>query len=150
MAKAQAEMTAVSDPLAIHGHHVKLDVTLYDKGGAKYVGVELHTIYDLGCIADTGLILYLNNGAEVDGILEEKNCGDMKDNKGKFSSKVSRHAEYFLYFALDPEDLPDLRTYEMEALDIEGEHLTIERSADDFQDLSRNHFTKFFVEGLSK
>lgn len=151
MASGQAEMTPVTDALPIHGHHVRLDLMLYDKGGAKFMGVELHTIYDLGCIADTGLIIYLNNGAEVDGILEEgPHCGEMIDNKGKFSSKVNRHAEYYLMFALDPEDLQDLRTYEIEAIDVEGEHLTIERKASDFQDLSRNHFTKFLIEGLNK
>ncbi len=151
-AMAQAEMTAVAEPLPIHGHHAKIDMTLYDKGGAKYIRVELHTLYDLGCINDsTGLIFYLSNGAEVDCLLEDSpNCGEMVDNKGKFGGKVNRHAEYDLYFMIDPEDLEDLRNYEINAMDIEGEHLSIERKAEDFQKMSREHFTKYLSTNLKK
>ncbi len=152
LVSAQAEMTAVAETVKIHGHHVKLDVTLYDKGGAKFVGIDLSTIYDVGCVADTGLILYLANGAEVDGILQEgdNTCGNMIDNKEKFGGKVNRHAEYHLMFALDPEDLEDLRTYQIEAIDIEGEHMTIERKASDFQEMSREHFTNYLMVNLKK
>jgi len=149
---AQAEMTKVADPVLIHDHQAKIDMTLYDKGGTKYIRIELHTIFDLGCINDsTGLIFYLSNGAEVDCFLgDSTNCGTMVDSKGKFSSKVNRHADYDLYFVIDSEDLEDLRKYELNAMDIEGEHLSIERKASDFQHLSRDHFTKYFTTNLLK
>jgi hypothetical protein len=152
LAWTQAEMTPVAETLPIHDHQAKIDMTLYDRAGAKYIGIKLHTIFDLGCLNDSsGLIFYLGNGAEVDCFLEEApNCGKMVDNKGKFGGKVNRHAEYDLFFLVDADDLEDLRTHDLTAMDIEGEHLTIERKAEDFQKMSRDKFSRYLKSNLLK
>ena len=149
MSLAQAELEQKGETLPIHDNTTKIDLTLFDKGGTKYLGVKVNTLLDLGCV-DTAdaMLIYLDNGEEVACRVEEMNCGQTVNNKGAFGKKVTRHAEFDLLYLLDAGDLELLREHPINAIDIEGEHLTIERSLDMFQSMSADHFKNCFAKNL--
>ena len=133
----------IGEKFAIHDLESKVDFQLMEKGGEKYLKVWINTHLNLGCIDDsTFLILYLDNGSDVDLSITEKNCGQLAKNK--------KHQDYEIMYTIPSESLEEMRTHKVEYLEIEAEHQTLERKAENFQDMSREHFESYFLKNLTE
>ena len=140
---AQAEYESNGEKFAIHDAESKVDFQLMSKEGNSYLKVWINTHLNLGCI-DTSdyIILYLDNGNDVDLIPMEKNCGELSSNK--------KHSDYEMYYSIPSESLEALRTHKVEYLEIEAQNQTLERKAKNFQDISREHFETYFTKNLTE
>lgn len=140
---AQVDYEKIGEKFPIHDPEAKVDFQLMQKEGDTYLKVNLNTQLNMGCI-DTSeyIILYLDNGNDVDLIPTEKNCGELAANK--------KHSDYELYYMIPSESLEDLRNHKVEYLEIEAEHQTLERKAASFQDISKSHFETYFMKNLAE
>ncbi len=140
---AQAEYTSISDNYPIHDLESKVDFQLVEKEGAKFLKVKINTHLNLGCIDTSEVILiYLDNGNDVDFTPTEKNCGALAENK--------KHSDYTIYYSVPAEDLESLRTHKMEYFEIESQNQTLVRKASQFQSLSKDKFENYFIKSLSE
>jgi hypothetical protein len=140
---AQDDYTSAGEKFPIHDAESKIDFELMENGGEKFLKVWVNTHLNLGCV-DTSeyLILYLANGNDVDLIPTEKSCGKLAANK--------KHSDYEIYYSLPAESMEELRTHKVEYFELEAQHQTLERKADDFQELSKEHFETYFIKNLSE
>lgn len=143
LGNAQVEYESKGEKFAIHDLESKVDFKLYEKEGDAFLKVWINTHLNIGCI-DTSeyIILYLDNGSDVDLIPTEKTCGKLAENK--------KHSDYELYYRIPSEGLEDLRTHKLKYLEIEAEHQTLERKAENFQDISKDHFETYFTKNLTE
>ncbi len=140
---SQMEYESMGEKFAIHDLESKVDFQLYEKEGDTFLKVWINTHLNLGCI-DTSeyVILYLENGNDVDLIPTEKTCGALAANK--------KHSDYELYYSIPAESLEELRTHKVEYLEIEAQNQTLERKASEFQDISKENFENYFKKSLTE
>ena len=138
---AQEDYKVAGEKFPIHDLESKLDFQLMEKDGGNYLKVWINTHLNLGCI-DTSeyIILYLDNGSDVDLRPLAKNCGALSENK--------KHSDYELYYEVPSEGLELLKTHKMEYFELEAEHQTLERKASQFQNISKEHFETYFMKNL--
>ncbi|MEQ8360807.1 MAG: hypothetical protein RH860_15045 [Cytophagales bacterium] len=143
MGLAQMEYESTGEKFAIHDLESKVDFQLFEKEGDTFLKVWINTHLNIGCI-DTSeyIILYLDNGSDVDLKPIQKYCGKLSDNK--------KHSDYEMYYNIPAEGMEDLRTHKIKYLEIEAEHQTLERKAEDFQDISKDHFETYFTKNLTE
>lgn len=133
----------IGEKFPIHDLESKVDFQLMEKAGDKYLKVWINTHLNLGCIDDsTFIILYLDNGNDVDLSVMEKNCGQLAKNK--------KHQDYELMYSIPSESLEEMRKHKVEYLEIEAQHQTLERKAENFQDMSKEHFENYFIKNLTE
>lgn len=140
-AMAQDDYKKIGEKFAIHDSESKIDFQLMESNSEYYLKVWINTQLNIGCI-DTGdyVILYLDNGNDVDLVPMEKNCGKLSSNK--------KHRDYEIIYKLLDEHMDEMTTHKVEYLEIEAEHQTLERKAENFQDISREHFENYFKKNL--
>lgn len=141
--EATVEYEKLGEKYEIHDSESKVDFQLMRKDEAHYLKVWINTHTNLGCI-DTAdyIILYLDNGNDVDLIPEGKNCGALAENK--------KHSDYELVYLLPEESVEQMMSHKVEYFELEAEHGTIERKAESFQDISKEHFENYFMKNLKK
>ena len=140
---AQEDYKSLGEKFPIHDIESKVDFQLMEKGGEKFLKVWINTQLNLGCI-DTSeyIIVYMDNGADVDFRPLMKTCGKLAENK--------KHSDYELYYSIPAEELELLRTHKIEYFEIEAQNQTLERKAEQFQELSKAKFETYFKSNLTE